>query len=350
MARRDVIGVVEAAYDIQKNDAGWLEGLGRAVSPLVDRGLGVVAQYYDIRSPTSMKTWGVRSVGADPRFAKRLPRFNAEAPPAALDRSYRLGSLCGTASELVGAEIHTHPAWRRYLHPLGIRDCFGINALGFDGIGCMIAVPLGSPGATDRADRRRWDRVAAHMGAGLRLRHALARLGAAHGTVDGADAILEPGGKLAHAAVPEASSRRGRESLRTAVRVVDRARGALRGRDPDEALEIWQGLVAGRWSLVDHFDSDGRRFVLARRNDPDVADPRALTPRERQVLRFAALGHAHKLIAYELGLSISTVATHLARAQRKLGVRNRAALVALFATFGSPTSTSTDPAGRKDHY
>jgi len=84
--------------------------------------------------------------------------------------------------------------------------------------------------------------------------------------------------------------------------------------------------VARRWSLVDRFDSDGRRFLVARRNEPDVRDPRALSPRERQVAAFAALGHSNKLIAYTLGLSASTIATHLAAAMRKLAVRSRVEL------------------------
>jgi len=40
------------------------------------------------------------------------------------------------------------------------------------------------------------------------------------------------------------------------------ARGALRKRDPEEALRLWQGLIRGRWTLIDWFDTDGRRFVL----------------------------------------------------------------------------------------
>ena len=74
----------------------------------------------------------------------------------------------------------------------------------------------------------------------------------------------------------------------------------------------------GRWSLLDHFDSDGRRFVVAHRNDARVADVRGLTLRERQVLAYAGLGHSNKVIAYELGLSTSTVSTHLARARKKM--------------------------------
>ncbi len=35
--------------------------------------------------------------------------------------------------------------------------------------------------------------------------------------------------------------------------------------------------------MVDRFDSDGRRFIVAIKNDPAHSDPRGLTPRERQI-------------------------------------------------------------------
>src|SRR5262245_25636839 len=79
-------------------------------------------------------------------------------------------------------------------------------------------------------------------------------------------------------------------------------------------------LVAVRWSLVEHFERDGRRFYLAHKNDPELAADRSLTRRERQVLAYAELGYSNKLIAYSLGLSSSTVATLLFKGRRKLGM------------------------------
>jgi FixJ family two-component response regulator len=49
-------------------------------------------------------------------------------------------------------------------------------------------------------------------------------------------------------------------------------------------------------------------------------DPRALTPRERQVLAYAAMAHPLKLIAYSLGVSLSSSAglgAHRLQANRK---------------------------------
>jgi DNA-binding NarL/FixJ family response regulator len=101
----------------------------------------------------------------------------------------------------------------------------------------------------------------------------------------------------------------------------------MRHTDPDNALEIWKALVQGRWSMVDWFDTDQRRFVLAIPNSPDVTDPRGLSERERQVVTYAVLGHSNKIIAYRLGLSTSRISTLLRGSMRKLGFRTRAQLV-----------------------
>jgi DNA-binding NarL/FixJ family response regulator len=107
------------------------------------------------------------------------------------------------------------------------------------------------------------------------------------------------------------------------------ARGQLRRADQDQAIAAWDALVRGEWTLVDHSDVDGKRFVLARKNQPAVGDPGALTLRERQVATYAALGHSNKHICYELGLSPAVVSRHLRQALRKLRLRDRTELVAL---------------------
>ena len=140
------------------------------------------------------------------------------------------------------------------------------------------------------------------------------------------EAILDPQGKVAHALQP-AQGQPARAALGRAVKALDRARGPLRRRNPEEAIAMWQAMVSGRWSLLDHFDSDGRRYVLAHRNDPQVPDDaRGLTLRERQVVAYAALGHSNKVIGYELGISTSTVGSHLATARAKLALPSAAAL------------------------
>jgi DNA-binding NarL/FixJ family response regulator len=88
---------------------------------------------------------------------------------------------------------------------------------------------------------------------------------------------------------------------------------------------------------VDHGEADGRRFVLARRNEIGARDPKALAPRERDVLALAALGHSNKHIGYTLGIAPNTVATHLSSAMAKLGLRSRREVIAVLGPLARPT-------------
>jgi DNA-binding CsgD family transcriptional regulator len=70
-----------------------------------------------------------------------------------------------------------------------------------------------------------------------------------------------------------------------------------------------------------------------------------LTPREREILRFAATGLTVEEIAERLVISASTVKTHLAHGYAKLGVRNRAAAVAEGARRGYLNEDDADEIG-----
>lgn len=76
-------------------------------------------------------------------------------------------------------------------------------------------------------------------------------------------------------------------------------------------------LLHGAWRVVDRFERDGRRYLLAGR---PPASARALSRREREVLAHAVLGCSNKHTAHALGVSESTVCTQLRSALRRLGV------------------------------
>ncbi len=59
-----------------------------------------------------------------------------------------------------------------------------------------------------------------------------------------------------------------------------------------------------------------------------------LSKRELEVLRLLALGHTHKEIAQQLGVSVKTVETYRARVAEKLEIRSRADLVRYALTSG----------------
>jgi DNA-binding CsgD family transcriptional regulator len=169
--------------------------------------------------------------------------------------------------------------------------------------------------------RRLFPMVIAHLGAAARLRGTQ--------TDRVVDAWLSPSGQMldARGAAKEPAHRR---LLTSAVQQSERARGSLRRTSPEEALKVWQGLVQAEWSLVDTVERDGKRFVLARRNRPDVPQKVSLTETERSVAYFTAAGHSQKYVGYELGISASTVAHHLRSALVKLGIRSRVELARIY--------------------
>ena len=181
--------------------------------------------------------------------------------------------------------------------------------------------------------------LAAHLSSGLRLRGALADSSSpsrsANGDLPcGAHALLDAKTFQVTEALEDARLPGSLQALREAAIRMDRARGPLRKNDTEEALKIWWALLRGRWSMVEWFDTDQRRYILAVPNAPSVVDPRGLTQRESQVVAYAALGESHKLIAYRLGISRSRTSNALSSAMRKLGVKTQPQLVAKLSAIG----------------
>ena len=331
MRRRDAtfdsVGVIEAAYRPAPSDDAWLTGLLEASRADLGTGLGLWGFTYDLSDPARRalsKPIGFGPDGWERAFAAVTTSYSLEAAARLTSAPVALSS-----EHLRGLDSDLEVTWR-HIGPLGARDMLGVNAGDPTGRGCILTALLPSVGRLGRDRALTWSRLAAHIAAGLRLRHARRDAPTAAAAVD---AVLTPKGRVEHA-VGDARHASAREALRAAAVAVTRATTALRRTEPDQALSMWRALVAGRWSLVDHFDSDGKRYVVARRNDPRGAVAKPLTLRECQVIGYAGLGHTNKLIAYELGLSESTVASHLRAAAAKLGVASRAALIR--AARGSP--------------
>lgn len=109
------------------------------------------------------------------------------------------------------------------------------------------------------------------------------------------------------------------------------------------ADEVMRGVLNGRWAIADHFEGEERRFVIARRCSE--GDGRALSEREREVLALAVQGHSNKAIAYELGLTSSTVATHLRRILAKLHIESREELIQILPYGLVPLPGGDEPSG-----
>lgn len=73
------------------------------------------------------------------------------------------------------------------------------------------------------------------------------------------------------------------------------------------------------------------------RQEPLSKRSALLTPREREVLAMVAMGRGSTWIAMELGVSASTIETHVRHCLEKLGARNRAHAIALGVQAGEIT-------------
>jgi DNA-binding CsgD family transcriptional regulator len=341
--KADLVAAIEACYRPATSDETWLGAVLAAVRPVLDAGNGVLGMFFDASDPLRLRAWSPLPLDCHEELPERAVGMTEAAPPPIIDRLYRRPKSGITASQLIGREIWVQlPENLNWMRPIGLADCIGVACTDITHRGCVLMAPTSQVTSVPRRRTMQLRRFAVHGATGLRLRRRLDAVPAyeSRSSAPGGDAILHPDGRIAHAE-PDAKPAAFRDALRTFARAMDRARGRMRRSDPDGALDLWKGLAAGRWSLVDHFDTDGRRYLVAHRNDPQLASPNALTLAERQIAAYAAMGHSNKLIAYELGLAESTVATHLGAASLKLGVRSRADLARLFGGIVEP-----DGAGR----
>jgi DNA-binding NarL/FixJ family response regulator len=318
----DPIAIVECSYALQGTESEWIDRLLEAVAPTIDQGIGVYGFTYRWHGGRPIFT---AFASGKPAWEDILRQMNDEASAGYLASVIKVRKPCSSFSQQVAKlPLQTREWHDNFYRQLGFADALMVHAADPDG-GIGILSPRALEQTVSARDVARWQRITAHMASALRLRRHIER------EVVEDEAVLSPSGSLLHA-TGVAKQADARERLRAAARAIDRARGLLRKNDPQEALELWRALCAGRWSLVDRFESDGRRYLIAHRNQPHLSDLRGLSQREATVAAFAQLGQTNKEIAYTLGISPSSVATHLSAALRKLGLPSRAALAA--TSFG----------------
>jgi DNA-binding CsgD family transcriptional regulator len=341
MGARGLVATIEAAYRLVDDDVDWLRGICEAAMPLLDGGFGVVGWMFDPSQPAERWQSSPVAVGANPGFCDAVLRTGKHMPLRDLERMYLYSPGVGTMRDMLGVRAaDEYSPSSASAAKLGVRDFLGVRALDPSFGGCFFGAPLAQPAVAKRSFVSTWGRVSAHIAAGLRLRRALAG-GAPEAHADAA--ILDARGTVHHAE-GAAKTSRNLEALRSAARAMHHARSAGQSETP-AALSQWQALTAGTWSLVDRFESDGQRFLVARANAPDAPDPRALSRGERVICRYIGAGHSNKLIAYSLGVSEGTVAAHAASAFRKLGVRSRVELVRLLAEGADARTAELDVGG-----
>lgn len=339
----DPVAVIEAAYRWEPDLTAWMTGIVDALARY-DVGGGVLAYAVTAQHHTTVGPFAA-SDGVSPQVVDSLRQITESFPAW-------LGRLVYAPTEYVGnaafrlARLHREHADA----PLDrarpqLPGTWGLIAGDPNQIALSMMFPCKGMQQVDPDEvyphrgRRHLGHVGAHIGSALRLRHLLAPTDASSASPPHADdaateAVLDPAGKVLHAAGP-ARDDDARASLVRAVLCSERARGASRRADPDEAVQEWSALVDGRWTILETIDHDGRRLLLARKNPLTRPDPLAPTPEERAVVWLAACGHSYKYIAYELGLSIGAVSNRLRSAMRKLGVASRSELLARLGIPGT---------------
>lgn len=307
------IDVVEAGYRLDLDLEGWLHGIVRAAGPDLDVGNGVMAfvsrleeNSLPIVSPIACNR------PLPPEATHAILAANAAPPKPVVEYTKNHLVIFASVSETFDDGI------KRHLRKSVASDT--IAAMAQDGNERVLQLIA-------RADQFQaihprtaaaWRRVLLHLGTALRLRERLQE----------PEAVLTANGRVcdAHGA---AASKTAREVLAEAVRRVERSRSRKIRRDPSAALELWQGLVAGRWSLIDHFDANGRRYLAAHENLPGARDPRALSPLEHGTLRSFLRGASPAEIAFAFGKSRRTIGTILSSLAKRLGFPSRTGLARL---------------------
>lgn len=322
MSRATYVDLVRAAYRIDVNDQAWIDSLAAQADSMF--GLSATAAYIVRPRETSSRRIGGHAVrGQMGRLIGAFIEKTTDFPEDVFRFAYQGGPFAELLSERLSrlSDGRIRETFARLLSENagaltdGSSDVVGIYG-GTMGGGCMLTVF----GAKMRlGPRTRWvlKRVAVHIAAAYRLRASGAR---------DPDALLDEQGHVLEAANGFDAAA---NDFATAAHELQRAE-SLAADAPESAVAVWRGLVEGRWSLIHATDKRGRRQLLLRHNEIEEARGEdAHARRISSVMALAARGHANKLIAYELGLTPSTVASDLKEGLSRLGLKSRAELVKL---------------------
>ena len=257
--------------------------------------------------------------------AEELPIQSLRAAQEAGPDSVKLTSEGSLGRVVVLSENRNRwpRAYEALTRNIGCKDLLSLAAVDPDHCGVSIGIPSPEPLALDARQREYWQMIEVHLAAGHRLRRSLGVQGTAPGMPItevplNAEALVDPTRFVVSEATgsaqgKEAATNHPARQRASSTKRVDHFGSAILRKHSESG----KGWSRGRWTLVDWFDTDGRRFVLAKPNTPNVVDPRGLSELEAQVATYASHGESSKIISYRLGLSPSYVSRLLGYAMRK---------------------------------
>ncbi|MDB4972676.1 MAG: hypothetical protein JWN48_1017 [Myxococcaceae bacterium] len=175
---------------------------------------------------------------------------------------------------------------------------------------------------TPRYELRRYRAINTLLANNLRLRDALGMSSA----LELADSVHRIDGSTVEARAPALQTRDMRRALAELVREREKL-DAFDELDDSEALVRWSDLASGRYVMLDHVDTDQRRYIVCFRVDvQQQPSPFALSRVELHVVEQMLRGAQNKAIAGQLGVSNPHVTGLAQRALKKLGVQSLADL------------------------
>lgn len=306
------VEVIRAAYQLDDELQPWLARLAAILARSVPGAGSWLGAGFRVTS-RGLVPLALTSAGVDMGLINPVLDVCASASPElhAVFASRRCGVGSLRSWNLLGV-----PEIQKHLRSVGSEDCFFVFAVTSDDTGCGFLFPCQYRARTSQS--LRWQRVLPHIADGWRFRHLGGHVVGPSQHASGFFAVA--GGAL-----------RGACSWQQLAIAADAELGQPVHRTAIEAL--WQQVIDGRGSRIVHFAHAGRRYLVVRKLDPELGSPLALTRRERRVVQLAAdvAFPSQGEIAREMACKESTMATHLGRAMKKLGMRGRTELIALMA-------------------
>jgi DNA-binding CsgD family transcriptional regulator len=320
-----LLDFLEALYRWDASAEDWLRSLCAPLLAMVPAGLWAQLYEYDV-SDSAFQRGALVTHRAPPSISEHFRRYSAHLTPEAIARWYRASWVTTVRSYPYRSTGEGTDALAELERETGTADVLVVNGLDASGRSATLNVGISEVRRLSENDLRLLRRVASHLAAAARVRRRImADTPSPTEPTAGAAAVFsaEDGGRLLHAEVG-ADGREQREWLTEAVRRRESTRADKQRGQP---LAAWQPLVDTRWTLVDTYESNGARYIVARENRAEVRSLDALSERERQVVAGLALGQSTKEIAYGLGIDASTVRVLLQRAATKLAVTGRDGLL-----------------------
>jgi DNA-binding CsgD family transcriptional regulator len=321
--------VLESVYDLDRSDHEWMRRITSRLDAYMGGGFGTVGSLFEIGESVQMPV--VSSHEIEDRQFSAYQNFIAAGDDGKVDlsRFARIYPQRGMQTSDVGlftvsANAARPKVWEFFQHEYGGQgvDASVLTATVDDAFISFSAAQT-ELSVVDARARKRWVALQRHVTAVLKLRRQLRRV-----EFDEEDAAwFDPDGDcLDRGPCADAGVR---QRLRHLVRARDRNRCERTQHQRVEIQDYWSNVLAGKWALLDRFDSDGKRFVIAVPIHRAGDRLRGLSKRQREVVELLGDGLSNKAIAYELGISTTSVGSHLNNIYAKLGVQDRTSAVRL---------------------